>query len=59
MQQNADRLEAMRQNAPGSRILRREMVPGDIVGAVRFLAGPSSGFMTGQTIVVDGGAYLH
>jgi NAD(P)-dependent dehydrogenase (short-subunit alcohol dehydrogenase family) len=59
VQQNADRLEAMRQNAPGSRILRREMVPGDIVGAVRFLAGPSSGFMTGQTIVVDGGAYLH
>jgi NAD(P)-dependent dehydrogenase (short-subunit alcohol dehydrogenase family) len=49
----------MRQNAPGSRILRREMVPGDIVGAVRFLAGPMSGFMTGQTIVVDGGAYLH
>jgi NAD(P)-dependent dehydrogenase (short-subunit alcohol dehydrogenase family) len=26
---------------------------------VRFLAGPQSGFMTGQTIVVDGGAYLH
>jgi NAD(P)-dependent dehydrogenase (short-subunit alcohol dehydrogenase family) len=49
----------MRQNAPASRILRREMVPDDIVGAVRFLAGPLSGFMTGQTIVVDGGAYLH
>jgi NAD(P)-dependent dehydrogenase (short-subunit alcohol dehydrogenase family) len=59
VEQNADHVEAMRQNAPGSRILRREMVPGDIVGAVRFLAGPQSGFMTGQTIVVDGGAYLH
>jgi NAD(P)-dependent dehydrogenase (short-subunit alcohol dehydrogenase family) len=59
VEQNADHVGAMRQNAPGSRILRREMVPGDIVGAVRFLAGPQSGFMTGQTIVVDGGAYLH
>ena len=59
VEQNAGHVEAMRQNAPGSRILRREMVPDDIVGAVRFLAGPRSGFMTGQTIVVDGGAYLH
>jgi NAD(P)-dependent dehydrogenase (short-subunit alcohol dehydrogenase family) len=59
VEQNSDHVEAMRQNAPGSRILRREMVPNDIVGAVRFLAGPLSGFMTGQTIVVDGGAYLH
>lgn len=59
VEQNSDHVEAMRHSAPGSRILRREMVPDDIVGAVRFLAGPLSGFMTGQTIVVDGGAYLH
>jgi NAD(P)-dependent dehydrogenase (short-subunit alcohol dehydrogenase family) len=59
VEQNADHVGAMRRSAPGNRILRREMVPGDIVGAVRFLAGPLSGFMTGQTIVVDGGAYLH
>jgi NAD(P)-dependent dehydrogenase (short-subunit alcohol dehydrogenase family) len=59
VEQNSDHVETMRQNAPASRILRREMVPDDIVGAVRFLAGPLSGFMTGQTIVVDGGAYLH
>jgi NAD(P)-dependent dehydrogenase (short-subunit alcohol dehydrogenase family) len=59
VEQHAERVSTMRSNAPGSRILRREMVPGDVVGAVRFLAGPSSGFMTGQTIVVDGGAYLH
>jgi NAD(P)-dependent dehydrogenase (short-subunit alcohol dehydrogenase family) len=59
VEQHADHVSAMRQNAPASRILRREMVPGDIVGAVRFLAGPQAGFMTGQTLVVDGGAYLH
>jgi NAD(P)-dependent dehydrogenase (short-subunit alcohol dehydrogenase family) len=30
-------------------------VPQDIVGAALFLAGPDSRFMTGQTLVVDGG----
>jgi NAD(P)-dependent dehydrogenase (short-subunit alcohol dehydrogenase family) len=35
------------------------MTPADIVGAVRFLAGPGAGFMTGQTLVVDGGAVFH
>ena len=59
MERHADHVETMRRNAPSSRILRREMLPGDIVGAVRFLAGPQAGFLTGQTIVVDGGAYLH
>ena len=28
-------------------------------GAVAFFAGPDSAFITGQTIVVDGGAYFH
>ena len=59
VERHADHVETMRRNAPSSRILRREMLPGDIVGAVRFLAGPQAGFLTGQTIVVDGGAYLH
>jgi NAD(P)-dependent dehydrogenase (short-subunit alcohol dehydrogenase family) len=35
------------------------MTPADIVGAVAFLAGPDAAFITGQTIVVDGGAYYH
>jgi NAD(P)-dependent dehydrogenase (short-subunit alcohol dehydrogenase family) len=35
------------------------MAPDDIVGAVRFLAGPWAQFMTGQTLVVDGGAVFH
>lgn len=32
--------------------------PEDIVGAVLFLAGPTSDFITGQTIIVDGGSYV-
>jgi NAD(P)-dependent dehydrogenase (short-subunit alcohol dehydrogenase family) len=35
--------------------LRRASAPEDVVGAALFLAGPDSAFMTGQTLVVDGG----
>jgi NAD(P)-dependent dehydrogenase (short-subunit alcohol dehydrogenase family) len=35
--------------------LKRLGEPDDIAGAAVFLAGPASAFMTGQTIVVDGG----
>lgn len=42
-----------------SRALQRDMVPVDVVGAVSFFAGPDAGFITGQTLVVDGGAYYH
>ncbi|MRH28755.1 SDR family oxidoreductase [Microbacterium sp. SYP-A9085] len=59
VEQNSDHVAGMRVAAPGGRVLKREMVPEDIVGAVRFLCGPSSGFITGQTLVVDGGAYFH
>jgi NAD(P)-dependent dehydrogenase (short-subunit alcohol dehydrogenase family) len=35
--------------------LRRASRPEDVVGAALFLAGPDSAFITGQTLVVDGG----
>ncbi|GAA3219383.1 3-oxoacyl-ACP reductase FabG [Pseudonocardia petroleophila] len=41
--------------AAKGRALGREMAPDDLVGAVLWLAGPTSGFVTGQTVVVDGG----
>ncbi|HET7397392.1 MAG TPA: SDR family oxidoreductase [Intrasporangium sp.] len=41
--------------AAGARAIPRAMVPEDLVGAVTWLAGPSSGFVTGQTLIVDGG----
>lgn len=42
-----------------NRALKRDMVPNDVVGAVCFFAGPHAAFITGQTLVVDGGAYYH
>jgi NAD(P)-dependent dehydrogenase (short-subunit alcohol dehydrogenase family) len=41
------------------RALARDMYPDDLVGAAVFFAGPDCGFVTGQTLVVDGGSYLH
>ena len=41
-----------------SRFIRRGMTPDDLVSAVLWLSAPESGFVTGQTIVVDGGSLL-
>jgi 3-oxoacyl-[acyl-carrier protein] reductase len=38
--------------------LRRIAVPSDIAGPVMFLLGSQSGYMTGQTLWVNGGAYM-
>lgn len=43
----------------GQRALKRESVPQDMVGVLLFLATDDSGFMTGQTMVVDGGIVMH
>lgn len=42
--------------AAEQRAVPRSMLPADLVGAVSFLISPDSAFVTGQTIVVDGGA---
>ena len=42
-----------------ARAIPRAEVPGDIVGAALFLASPAAAFITGQTLVVDGGRSMH
>ncbi|HLI10865.1 MAG TPA: glucose 1-dehydrogenase [Alphaproteobacteria bacterium] len=57
--ENATLAAGVREPSLRTRVLAREMTPADLVGAVAFLAGPDAAFITGQTIVVDGGAYYH
>ena len=39
--------------------LKRLSEPEDVAAAVSFLAGPDSNYITGQTIIVDGGMQFH
>src|SRR5499426_994192 len=41
------------------RMLKRAEVPEDVVGTLVFLASDDSDFITGQTILVDGGGSVH
>jgi NAD(P)-dependent dehydrogenase (short-subunit alcohol dehydrogenase family) len=41
------------------RIIERKEYPADLVGTLIYLASPASDFLTGQTIVVDGGTYFN
>ncbi len=56
----AGRPEHLRNHAEsiGSRAIQREERPEDLVGALSFLASDDSAFVTGQTLVVDGGSAM-
>lgn len=49
----------MRSSGIPTRALRRLEAPEDLVGAAVFLASSDSDFITGQTLVVDGGSVMH
>jgi NAD(P)-dependent dehydrogenase (short-subunit alcohol dehydrogenase family) len=42
-----------------SRAIKRDSQPEDMVGALLYLASDDSAFVTGQTLVVDGGSVMH
>ncbi len=52
--QSADMLEVARRSTP----LRKAAEPSDIAAGLAFLASPMAGHITGQTLVIDGGASL-
>jgi NAD(P)-dependent dehydrogenase (short-subunit alcohol dehydrogenase family) len=53
------RAAAERKPQVEERCIRALQTPGDLVGTVAFLASHDSDFVTGQTIVVDGGIVMH
>ena len=59
VRENPEVIEALRDVSISARTLQRDQEPEDIAGAVVFLCGPGAGFVTGQTIVIDGGQYFH
>ena len=52
--ENPDTLKAVTRTTP----LRRIGEPHEVAGAAVFLASPASTFMTGQTMIVDGGSMI-
>jgi NAD(P)-dependent dehydrogenase (short-subunit alcohol dehydrogenase family) len=51
-------LHVARDPTLANRVIKRDEVPEDLVGAVMFLMTPDSDFITGQTINVDGGRFM-
>jgi NAD(P)-dependent dehydrogenase (short-subunit alcohol dehydrogenase family) len=52
-------IEALRDVSVSARTLQRDQMPEDVVGAVVFLCTNAADFVTGQTMVIDGGQYFH
>ena len=42
-----------------NRMIKREEIPEDLVGAVSYLSSAESDFVTGQTMLIDGGVSTH
>ncbi len=55
MQENPHHTATAGKASVAGRAIRRDEHPQDLLGALIFLAGPESDFVTGQTIAVDGG----
>ncbi len=59
VEEHPEVIEALRDVSVSARTLQRDQLPEDVVGAVVFLCTPAADFVTGQTMVIDGGQYFH
>jgi len=53
-----DKLERALETIKAGQTIQRNLVPADLVGTVMWLVSDDSGFVTGQTIAVDGGTVM-
>lgn len=56
---NAGYTDEMFSRNTATRCLAREQMPDDLIGTMGFLLSAESDFVTGQTLVVDGGSVMH
>ncbi len=59
VEEHPEVIDALRDVSISARTLQRDQLPEDIVGAVVFLCTSEADFVTGQTMVIDGGQYFH
>ncbi|MFQ5914307.1 MAG: SDR family NAD(P)-dependent oxidoreductase [Nitrospinota bacterium] len=55
VKENPEQVERVNQ----ARCFKRSLEPADLVGTLLYLASEDSGFVTGQSLLVNGGAYFH
>jgi 3-oxoacyl-[acyl-carrier protein] reductase len=53
-----DKLDRALETIKSGQTIQRNLMPQDLVGAVLWLVSDASGFVTGQTIAVDGGTVM-
>jgi NAD(P)-dependent dehydrogenase (short-subunit alcohol dehydrogenase family) len=53
---NSEKWMAGRDGNKATRALKRYQIPEDLIGTLIFLSSEDSDFMTGQSMVVDGGS---
>jgi NAD(P)-dependent dehydrogenase (short-subunit alcohol dehydrogenase family) len=56
---NPVQVEKLQEISLQARLVQRDQYPSDSVGAVAFFSSPDADFITGQSLVVDGGAYFN
>jgi NAD(P)-dependent dehydrogenase (short-subunit alcohol dehydrogenase family) len=56
---NPVQVEQLQEISLKARLVQRDQFPSDIVGAVAFFCSSDADFITGQSLVVDGGAYFN
>ena len=57
--QNIDMREKLTGPVLASRAIKRDQTPEDLIEPLLFLASDACAFMTGETLVVDGGSVMH